>query len=297
MDIGIFTGITDEQIRPAPLARAVEERGFESLFVAEHTHIPARRDTPYPDGAEIPRDYYRNLDPFVSLAAAAAVTTRLRLGTAVALVAQRDPILLAKEAASLDLISDGRFELGVGAGWLREEMLNHGTSPATRVPLLRERLAAAKAIWTTEQAEFHGRFVDFDPIFQWPKPVQRPHPPVWIGGWGPTTFDRIVADGDGWLAPGIAVDLLTRGVTELAEVADRAGVPAPPVIATLADPDEATIEKVAALGVRRILFSLLPVTDAETTMRALDRLGTLARRADPAWFQPSSGPVPVRPRG
>lgn len=278
MDIGIFTGITDEQIRPALLARAVEERGFESLFVAEHTHIPVRRETPYPEGGDLPRDYYRTLDPFISLTTAAAVTTRLRLGTAIALVVQRDPILLAKETATLDLVSDGRFELGIGAGWLREEMRNHGTDPETRVPLMRERLAATKALWTSEQAEFHGRFVDFDPIFQWPKPVQRPHPPVWIGGWGPTTFHRIVTDGDGWLAPPIPVDALARGVEELAEVANRAGTAAPPVTAILLNPDEAATEKAALLGVRRILFGLFPVTDADTTLRTLDHLGTLAQR-------------------
>ncbi|OHV29526.1 LLM class F420-dependent oxidoreductase [Parafrankia soli] len=278
MNLGIFTAVTDEQIRPALLARAVEERGFESLFVAEHSHIPVRRETPHPESGDIPRDYYRNLDPFVSLTAAATATVRLRLGTAVALLVQRDPILLAKESASLDLVSDGRFELGVGAGWLREEMRNHGTDPATRVALLRERLAAVKELWTREQAEFHGRFVDFDPVFQWPKPVQRPHPPVWIGGWGPTTFDRIVAGGDGWLAPAVPVDELARGLAELQEVAATAEVRTPPVVATLLQPDEAAIEKTATLGVRRILFGLLPLTDANTTLRTLDRLGALAER-------------------
>lgn len=275
MNLGIFTGVTDEQLRPAMLGRAVEERGFESLFVAEHSHIPVRRDTSHPQSGDVPRDYYRNLDPFVSLTAAATATTRLRLGTAVALVVQRDPILLAKESASLDLVSNGRFELGAGAGWLREEMLNHGTDPATRVTLLRERLAAVKELWTREQAEFHGRFVDFDPVFQWPKPVQRPHPPVWLGGWGPTTFDRIVAGGDGWLAPAVPVDELARGVTELRKVADAAAVEAPPVIATLLEPDDAAVEETVALGVHRILFGLLPVTDADTTLRALDRLSAL----------------------
>ncbi len=282
MDIGIFTGFTDEQIRPTMLARAIEDRGFESLFVAEHTHIPVRRETRYPDGDEVPRDYYRNLDPFVNLTAAATATTRLRLGTAIALVAQRDPILLAKEAASLDLVSDGRFELGAGAGWLREEMRNHGTDPATRVALMRERLAAVKTLWTKEQAEFHGRFVDFDPVFQWPKPVQQPHPPVWIGGWGPTTFHRIVAEGDGWLTPAIPVDAMARGVEELADAADRSEAATPPITAILLDPDEAAIEKVAALGVRRVLFGLLPVTDTDTALRTLDRLGILAQHMVPA---------------
>ncbi|CAI7974194.1 Luciferase family protein [Frankia sp. Hr75.2] len=277
MNFGIFTAVTDNQLRPASLARAIEERGFESLFIAEHTHIPVRRETPHPELGEIPREYYRNLDPFISLTAAATATTRLRLGTAVALVVQRDPILLAKEAASLDLISDGRFELGVGAGWLREEMRNHGTDPATRVALLRERLGAVKALWTQEQAEFHGRFVDFDPVFQWPKPVQRPHPPVWVGGWGPTTFDRIVADGDGWLAPALPVGDLATGVDNLAKVAGEAGTATPPVIATLLDPDEAAIEKVTSLGVHRVLFGLLSITEPDTTLRELDRFSALLR--------------------
>ncbi|ABD11262.1 hypothetical protein ThrDRAFT_04049 [Frankia casuarinae] len=277
MDIGIFTAVTDEQIRPAQLARVIEERGFESLFVTEHTHIPARRETPHPELGEIPRDYYRNLDPFVSLTAAATATTRLRVGTAVALVVQRDPLLLAKEAASLDLVSEGRFELGVGAGWLREEMRNHGTDPATRMALMRERLAAVKALWTTEEAEFHGRFVDFDPVFQWPKPVQRPYPPVWIGGWGPTTFRRIIAGRDGWLTPPLPVDQLIQGLDELAEEADRAGVATPPVTVPLMDPDEATLERLRARGVRRALFGLLTITDADATLRALDQLGPLAR--------------------
>ncbi|SBW17272.1 luciferase family protein [Candidatus Protofrankia californiensis] len=278
MNFGIFTAVTDDQLRPALLGNAIEERGFESLFVAEHTHIPVRRETRHPDVGDIPREYYRNLDPFVSLTAAATATTRLRLGTAIALVVQRDPILLAKEAASLDLISDGRFELGAGAGWLREEMRNHGTDPATRVALLRERLGAVKTLWTQERAEFHGRFVDFDPVFQWPKPVQRPHPPVWIGGWGSTTFHRIVADSDGWLAPAIPVGELATGVENLAKIADGAGAATPSVIATLLDPDEAAIESVAALGVHRVLFGMLSVTDADTTLRDLDRLSALVQR-------------------
>ncbi|SQD96419.1 MULTISPECIES: LLM class F420-dependent oxidoreductase [unclassified Parafrankia] len=281
MDFGIFTAVTDDQLRPALLANAIEERGFESLFVPEHTHIPVHRETQHSDENGIPREYYRNLDPFVSLTAAATVTTRLRLGTAIALVVQRDPITLAKETASVDLISDGRFELGAGAGWLREEIRNHGTDPTTRVTLLRERLGAVKVLWTQERAEFHGRFVDFNPVFQWPKPVQRPHPPVWIGGWGPTTFDRMVADGDGWLAPAVPIDELAVGVKRLAEVAAEAGKATPPVIATLQYPDEAAIESAVALGVHRILFSLLTVTDATTTLHDLDRLAALVQRVAP----------------
>jgi hypothetical protein len=170
MHIGIFTGMTDETIRPGQLAAAVEERGFESLFVPEHTHIPASRETPYEGGGELPRPYYRVLDPIVTLTSAAAATTSLRLGTAVSLVAQHDPIVLAKQIATLDLISGGRIEVGAGAGWNREEMRNHGTDPRTRTRVLRERILAMKEIWTRDRASFHGEFVDFDPIFSWPKP-------------------------------------------------------------------------------------------------------------------------------
>jgi probable F420-dependent oxidoreductase len=244
MEAGIFTGVTDEGIDPIELARAVEERGFESLFVAEHTHIPVQVDTPYPGGGEFPRDYYRVYDPFVSLACAAAVTTRLRLGTAVTLLVQRDPIVTAKEIATLDAVSGGRLELGFGVGWLREEMRNHGTDPRTRVALQRERILAMKQIWTREQAEFHGRFVDFDPIYAWPKPTQRPHPPLWLGGWGPSTHERILDHADGWLAPtGIPLDELRQGIDQLNDLARRLDCPPVPVIATVFEPGTGDLER------------------------------------------------------
>ena len=195
MKFGVSTFITDEGLPVTELARALEERGFDSLFVAEHTHIPVDGPIP-PDGDLPPHDYYRSLDPFVALTAAAVVTDRLTLGTGIALVVQRDPIALAKEAASLDHVSGGRFQLGVGAGWLREEMCNHGTNPKTRLALMRERVLAMKEIWTTERAEYHGEFVDFDPIYAWPKPC--PLVPVLVGGNGPTVLDRVLDYGDGW---------------------------------------------------------------------------------------------------
>ncbi|MGI5220583.1 LLM class F420-dependent oxidoreductase [Nocardia sp. CA-290969] len=272
MHIGIFTGVSDESIGPADLARAVEDRGFESLFVAEHTHIPVTVATEYPGGGEIPRDYYRNLDPFVTLSFAAAATRRLRIGTAVALAVQRDPIILAKEVASLDLASGGRFELGVGVGWLREELRNHGTDPRTRVALQRERLLAMSAIWTEEQAEFHGRFVDFDPLYSWPKPVQQPRPPVWLGGWGPSTHERILDHADGWLAPvGIPLDELEKGVRELRSLADRHGRPPVPVIATLFDPQPRDLERLVELGIHRTLLGIVPVLPRDAALQRLDR--------------------------
>jgi probable F420-dependent oxidoreductase len=172
MELGLAILLTDYSMQPARLGSLAEEHGFESLFLAEHTHIPVSRETPYPGGTELPREYSHTIDPFVGLTAAAAVTERLKVGTGVCLVNQRDPIVTAKEVATLDHVSGGRFLFGVGAGWNKEEMRNHGTEPATRWKLMRERVEAMKAIWTQEEAEYHGRFVDFDPIWSWPKPVQ-----------------------------------------------------------------------------------------------------------------------------
>jgi probable F420-dependent oxidoreductase len=198
MDFGIGYFPTADALGPDELARLVEERGHESLFFAEHTHIPAGRQTPYPAGGELPRKYSHTYDLFVALTAAAAATSRLRVGSGICLVVERDPITTAKEVASLDRLSGGRFELGVGAGWNREEMANHGTDPRTRMRLMRERVEAMKAIWTEEEASYHGQFVDFDRVWSWPKPAQRPHPPLLVGGNGPTVLDRVLAFGDAW---------------------------------------------------------------------------------------------------
>src|ERR671936_1276605 len=184
MRFGVAMFPTDYSMEPAELARMAEERGFESLFFPEHTHIPASRRTPYPPGGELPDEYSHTLDPFVALTAAAAATERLRIGTGICLVVERDPIVTAKEVASLDRLSGGRFLFGVGAGWNREEMANHGTDPRRRHELMRERVEAMKAIWTEDEASYHGRYVDFDRIWAWPKPLQRPHPPVIVGGNG-----------------------------------------------------------------------------------------------------------------
>ena len=190
---------TEYAIRIDDLARAAEERGFESLWVPEHTHIPVSRRTQFPGGTELPKEYSHTLDPFVALGAAAAVTTKLKLGTAICLVVERDPIVLAKEVASLDLLSGGRFLFGVGVGWNVEEMENHGTNPKTRRTLMRERIEAMKAIWTQEQAQYHGRFVNFDPIWSYPKPVQKPYPPILMGGQGTKALQGVVDYCDGWM--------------------------------------------------------------------------------------------------
>jgi probable F420-dependent oxidoreductase len=270
MKFGVSTFVTDEGISPAALGSALEERGFASLYVAEHTHVPVSRETPYPGGGDLPRQYYRTLDPLVVLTAAGTTTERLELGTGVALVNQRDPIVLAKEMASLDQVTQGRAVLGVGAGWNREEMLNHGTDPTTRMSRMREYVLAVKEIWANDQAEFHGEFVDFGPMFSWPKPVRRP--PVLIGGWGPKTFDRVLEYGDGW------IPIVSRGqdaklAKGIADLRSRAGRHVP-VTAYSARARAEAVEQLTIAGVDEILFHLPTEPHAETLAR-LDRMAEL----------------------
>jgi probable F420-dependent oxidoreductase len=263
--VGVLTFVTDEGIRPAELGVGLEERGFESLFLAEHSHIPVHAKTPYPMGGPIPPKYYRTLDPFVALTAAAIATQKLVVGTGIALVTQRDPILTAKEVASLDLISEGRFRFGVGVGWLREEIANHGVDPAVRGRVADERLRAIIEIWTHEKAEFHGKFVDFDPIYSWPKPTTQPHTPLYIGG-GSAIYERIARLGAGWLSMGPSADALANPLEELRAVAGRDV----PVIHFHAG--EPTAKSVAAyhdLGVNHVLLDL-PTEPRDQTFRRLD---------------------------
>jgi probable F420-dependent oxidoreductase len=199
---GVTMFPTDYAISPVELARAVEERGLDSLFFPEHTHIPASRKTPFPGGGELPKQYYHTYDPFVAFGACAAVTKRIRLGTGICLVIQRDPITLAKEIASLDALSNGRFVFGIGAGWNQDEMENHGASYAKRWEQVREKVLAMKTIWRDERAEYHGKHVAFDPIFSYPKPTQKGGPPVWIGASSKWVFDRIAEYADGWMPIG-----------------------------------------------------------------------------------------------
>jgi len=199
MQFGAAMFFTDYSMSPAELGRALEERGFESLWAPEHSHIPLSRRTPFPGGGDLPKRYYDCMDPFVTLTAAAAVTTTLKIGTGVCLVNQRDPIQTAKEVASLDQISAGRFLFGVGVGWNADEMENHGTVFETRAKLVRERIEAMKVIWTQSKAEYHGEFVNFDPMMAWPKPVQTPHPPVIVGGAFPHGARRALRYGNGWI--------------------------------------------------------------------------------------------------
>src|SRR6266704_4337907 len=202
MKLGVTMFATDYAMRPDEFARACEERGFESVWYPEHTHIPASRRTPYPLGGDLPKDYWHIHDLFVALTAAAAVTKTIKIGSGICLVIERDPIVLAKEVASVDFLSNGRLIFGIGGGWNAEEMENHGTAFKTRWKLLRERVLAMKEIWTKEEAEFHGQFVNFDRIWSHPKPLQKPHPPILMGGDGPTTFDRVIEFCNGWLPLG-----------------------------------------------------------------------------------------------
>src|SRR5229473_4183956 len=199
MQVGAAMFFTDYSMGAADLAQALEARGFESVWAPEHSHIPTSRRSPYQAGGELPKPYYDVMDPFVTLSAAAAVTKTIKLGTGVCLITQRDPIQTAKLVASLDRLSGGRFLFGIGGGWNAEEMADHGTDFKARWRVLRERVLAMKEIWTQEEAEFHGEFVNFDRIWSHPKPVQKPHPPILMGGDGPTTFDRVVEFADGWM--------------------------------------------------------------------------------------------------
>ncbi|MDQ0380136.1 LLM class F420-dependent oxidoreductase [Amycolatopsis thermophila] len=272
MEFGISTFITDEGIRPGALGRALEERGFDSLLLAEHSHIPVSRESPYPGGGDLPRVYYRTLDPFVALTAVAAETTDLLLFTGVALLVQRDVIHTAKEVASLDLLSGGRVAFGVGVGWNREEMRNHGTDPRTRGALIDEQIQALKAIWTQDEAEFHGKHVDFDPIWQWPKPVQRPHPPIYVGGESEAALNRLAKHADGWMP---------RSHTPAAEIqrvrawlAEQGRTDVPFTVFGAGRSEEA-LAGYAEAGVERVTFMLGTRPESETLAK-LDELAALA---------------------
>ncbi len=275
MKFGLTLFPTDYSISPAALARAAEERGFESLWFPEHSHIPAKRESPWPGGPELPKMYYDVYEPFVALAAAAAVTTKLKLATGICLVVQRDPIQTAKNVATLDRVSDGRFLFGIGAGWNREEMRDHGTDPKTRLALMRERVLAMKEIWTKSKAEYHGRFVDFDPIMTWPKPVQKPHPPIHVGGGFPKGALRALEYGDGWMPIHGRDEILSR-LPELRRMAADAGRD-PDVFEVSIfgmGPNRADIEKARDAGVTRAVFGL-PPEPADKVLPILDRYAEL----------------------
>jgi probable F420-dependent oxidoreductase len=270
MKFGISTFVTDDGIDPVSLAQAIEERDFASLVIAEHTHIPASRKSPYPEGGELPDKYYKTLDPFVTLAAAAAVTSKIELFTGIALLIQRDPITTAKETASIDLISGGRFVFGVGAGWNLEEMEDHGTNPKTRGTVLDERIEAIKALWTTEPAEYHGKFVDFEPSYSRPKPVQKPHPPIFIGGNSDATVKRVVRHDAGWIANPFPADALSKRIDQMR---DGLGHDVPlATFGTPQDPDYWGALEELGFGQAALL---LPTTPRDETLALLDEYSAL----------------------
>ena len=273
MDFGVSYFSTDESIEPAALARLAEERGFESVFVTEHTHIPASRETPYPAGGELPREYSRIYDPFVALTTMAAATKRIRIGTAICLLVERDSITTAKAVASLDRLSGGRMVFGVGAGWNLEEMRDHGTDPAERFRILRERVEACKEIWANDEATYHGEFVNFDRIVCRPAPLQEPHPPVLVGGNGPRVHERVIAYGDGWFPNRIPPDDAMIGrVEELQRRGERAGRGPIPVTLQIPPRDAAVLERYEQAGVTRAVHMLRAgdAADAGSAERKLD---------------------------
>ena len=279
MDFGAMMFSTDYAIRPDDLAKLLEDRGFESFWVPEHSHIPAGRSSPWPGGGDLPKEYWHTYDPFVALTAAAAVTTKLKLGTGICLVIERDPIMLAKEVASLDHLSGGRFIFGIGGGWNAEEMANHGTRFRSRWRLLREKILAMKEIWTQEEAEYHGEFVNFDKMWAFPKPIQRPHPPILMGGDGPTTFDRVVDFCDGWMPisgrPGEGPSLAEK-IVLLRRQAEEAGRdPASINVTTFgAQADADAIGRLEAAGVNRVIFGL-PSAERDTVAPLIDQFAKL----------------------
>jgi probable F420-dependent oxidoreductase len=274
MHIGAAMFFTDYSMSPGELGKALEERGFESVWAPEHSHIPLSRKTPFPGGGDLPKKYYDAMDPFVALMAAAAVTRRLRVGTGVCLVNQRDPIQTAKLVASIDQLSGGRFLFGVGNGWNQDEMENHGTAYASRHKLSRERIEAMKAIWTNSKAEYHGEFVNFDPVMAWPKPVQKPHPPVLVGGAFPYAARRALRYGDGWMPIRTRAsyadvrDLLPK-FHAMAKEANR-DLASLPITIWGSKEDESELKRDRDLGVERVVVSL-ESEKADKILPELDR--------------------------
>jgi probable F420-dependent oxidoreductase len=271
MHVGITIFPTDYSIGPAEVAREVEARGFESLWLPEHTHIPVDLTSPWPGGAEIPKPYYDVYEPFISLAAAATVTSRIKLATGICLVVQRDPIQTAKDVATLDRLSNGRFLFGIGGGWNAAEMRDHGTEFASRFALMRERVLAMKAIWTQSTPEFHGEFVDFPPMRTWPKPVQMPHPPIHVGGAYPHAVRRAIAYADGWI-PILGRGPILEKIADVRREVGAAGRDPDAFEITLfgVPPDGDLLARARDAGVARCVLGL-PSERVDTVLPVLDR--------------------------
>ena len=276
MNIGIFIFATDYAMRIDDLAKEAEARGFESLFVPEHTHIPTSRRSAWPGGAELPKEYWHTLDPFVALTAAAAATTKLRVGTGICLLTERDPLVTAKAVASLDRLSRGRVELGIGAGWNAEEMENHGTAFAARFRVMSERAKAIKTLWREEEPALFGDFVHFDAVWSYPKPVQQPNPPILIGGESVHTLRRVVEYGDGWFPRARGSFDPVAGKARLRQIADEAGRAMSTLSVSVfgAPADSAVLNRYREAAIDRAVLAL-PSADADTLLPLLDRYAAL----------------------
>jgi len=270
-DIGIFYFATEYGHNVVDVARDAEQRGFESLWLPEHTHIPVSRKTPYAGGAELPKEYAHTLDPFVALAAVATATKHIRLATGISLLIERDTITMAKTLATLDLLSNGRAILGVGGGWNREEAEHHGVEWSQRFQKLEEQITAIKVIWANEEASFHGEHVRFDPIWSWPKPIQRPHPPIVLGGETDHTLRRVIKHCDGWLPRARNPETVVRGITRLNELAQEADRDPESISVNVfaPRPDAELIDRFKSMGVARIVL-WLPPEDRDSVSRRLD---------------------------
>jgi probable F420-dependent oxidoreductase len=277
MKLGVAMFNTDYSMRIDDLAREVEARGFESLWVPEHTHIPKSRKSPWPGGPNLPKEYWHTHDPFVALAMAAAVTTRLKVGTGICLVVERDPIALAKEVASLDFLSRGRFLFGIGGGWNAEEMENHGTDFKKRWRVLREKILAMREIWTKDEAEYHGEFVNFDPIWSYPKPAQKPHPPILLGVNTPKARERVVEYCDGWFPLAGRAGDLAAGIADLRRLAEKARRDPNSLSVSVyaATAEESTLRQYEKAGAERAIF-YLPSADRDTVLPILDKYAKLS---------------------
>ncbi len=276
MKFGTMLYSTDYAMRPDEFALACEERGFESVWLPEHTHIPASRRTPFPGGGDLPQDYWHILDPFLALTAAAAVTKTIKLATGVCLITERDPIVLAKEVATLDLISNGRFIFGIGAGWNAEEMENHGTAFKERWKVLEERIEAMKACWTQDDSEYHGKYVDFDPIWSWPKPVQKPHPPIVMGAASSWGRERVARYCDGWVPLPMQMKNIDSEMADLnARLAQHGRKPGDIEISFFWAPEDADeLKHYQDLGVHRAILGC-PADSRDATLTLLDKHAAL----------------------
>jgi len=277
MRVGAFYFPVDYGIDIAELAKALEDRGFDSLFVPEHTHIPTSRKSPFPGGGELPKRYSHTHDPFVALAFAAAATKKLKVGTGILLVPQHEPIVTAKSIASLDQLSNGRFIFGIGGGWNVEEMENHGAKYNTRFKQMREHILAMKELWTKEAAEYHGEFVNFDPVWSWPKPVQRPHPPILLGGETDYTLKRVVEYCDGWFPRPRGFDPVA-GLERLKKFADEKGRDMRTINVTVfaAPNDAAVLASYEKAGIQNALLAI-PDSSRDEILTYLDKIAPLAK--------------------